>query len=47
VDQNSQTIGERAARLALALIESKTPMKPKTILVEPKLVVRQSTMLLR
>lgn len=43
VDQGSQAIGERAARLALALIESKTPMKPKSILVEPKLVVRQST----
>lgn len=43
VDQGSAAIGERAARLALSLIESKVPMKPKTITIEPKLVVRQST----
>jgi LacI family transcriptional regulator len=44
VDQNSIAIGERAARLALTLIESKTPLKPRSILLEAKLVVRQSSM---
>ena len=43
-DQNSVAIGERAGRLALGLIESKIPQKPKTILLEPRLVVRQSSM---
>ena len=49
VDQNSIAIGERAAKLALGMIESKgmeskTAVKPKTVLLEPKLVVRQSSM---
>jgi len=43
VDQASATIGERAAKLALSLVESKAPVKPKTILLEPTLVVRAST----
>jgi LacI family transcriptional regulator len=49
VDQNSVAIGERAAKMALGLIESrgiepKTAIKPKTVLLEPRLVVRQSSM---
>jgi LacI family transcriptional regulator len=44
IDQNSVAIGERAGRLALGLMESKVPVKPKTILLEPRLVVRQSSM---
>jgi LacI family transcriptional regulator len=43
IDQNSVAIGERAAKLALGLIELRTPQKPKSILLEPRLVVRQST----
>lgn len=43
VDQNSVGIGERAAKLALTMIEAKTPQSPKTVLLEPKLVVRQSS----
>jgi LacI family transcriptional regulator, galactose operon repressor len=43
IDQDSASIGERAAKLALSLVESKAPVKPKTILLEPKLVVRAST----
>jgi LacI family transcriptional regulator len=43
VDQDSETIGERAANLALGLLESKLPARPQTILVEPKLVIRAST----
>jgi len=43
IDQDCEAIGERAAKLALNLLESKTPPKPKTILFEPRLVVRHST----
>ena len=43
VDQQSDAIGDRTARLALALLESGAA-KPETVLLEPKLVVRASTM---
>jgi LacI family transcriptional regulator len=43
IDQDCEAIGERAARLALNLLESKTPPQPETILLEPRLVVRDST----
>ena len=43
VDQASATIGEQAAKLALSLVESKAPVKPETILLDPTLVVRAST----
>jgi LacI family transcriptional regulator len=43
VDQNSEGIGEQAAGLALSLVESKVPVRPKTILLEPKLVIRDSS----
>jgi len=43
IDQHSAGIGERAAKLALSLIESKTASRPKSIILEPKLVVRAST----
>lgn len=43
VDQQSETMGERAAKLALSLVESKTPLRPKSVLLEPKLVARQSS----
>jgi LacI family transcriptional regulator len=43
VDQDSASIGEKAALLALELIEAKTPPKPKSILLEPKLIVRASS----
>jgi len=44
VDQQSDAIGERTARMALALLESGAPSRPKTVLLEPKLVVRASTL---
>jgi LacI family transcriptional regulator len=44
VDQQSDAIGDRTARLALALLESGAQAKAKTVLLEPKLVVRASTM---
>ena len=44
IDQQSAVIGERAARMALALLESGPAARPTTVLLEPKLVVRASTM---
>jgi LacI family transcriptional regulator len=44
VDQDSSGIGERAAKLALALIEAKgRAVRPKTILLKPRVVAREST----
>ena len=43
IDQDCEVMGEHAAKLALSLLESKTPPQPKTILVEPRLVMRDST----
>ena len=42
IDQSTTELGEAAAQLALALIARKGE-KPKTILMTPRLVVRQST----
>ena len=42
IDHSTQTMGERAAELALALTASPTT-PPQTILLEPHLVVRQSS----
>jgi LacI family transcriptional regulator len=43
VDQRSSTIGRRAAKLALSLIESRNPPKPRSILVDVEVVARAST----
>jgi LacI family transcriptional regulator len=44
IDQESQAIGERAANLALGLVAGKHGLhKPKSILMNPKLIVREST----
>ena len=43
VDQQSDTIGERTARLAMALLESGASTRARTVLLEPQLVVRAST----
>ncbi len=43
IDQQSTAIGERAGKLVLSLIEAKSPPPPKCIMLEPKLVVREST----
>jgi LacI family transcriptional regulator len=43
IDQQSREIGERAARLAFKLIESKTQPVPSTILLAPQLIVRESS----
>jgi LacI family transcriptional regulator len=43
IDQDCEAIGERAAKLALKLLDSKALPRPKTILLKPRLVVRDST----
>jgi LacI family transcriptional regulator len=43
VDQNSESIGEQAAALALEIAKTKSSLRPRTILLAPSLVVRQST----
>lgn len=43
IDQQTDQIGERAARLTISLMESKTPPRNKTIIIQPRLVIRAST----
>ena len=43
VDQNSRSIGEQTAQVALAAIEGKNGEPPRTILVPPRVVVRASS----
>jgi LacI family transcriptional regulator len=43
IDQQTEQIGERAGKLTLSLLESKTRPKHKTFILEPQLVVRAST----
>ena len=43
IDQNTDQIGERAARLTLSLLESKSRPRPKTVIIETQLVIRAST----
>jgi LacI family transcriptional regulator len=44
VDQQSHAIGEQTGKLVLNLIESKRAVRPKEVLLEPKLIIRESTM---
>lgn len=43
VDQDSSAIGRIAAEMALTLVSAKAPLRPRTELVTPKLVVRASS----
>ncbi len=43
VDQQSRAIGERAGKLVLTLIESKVQPPPKSIMLQPSIVPREST----
>jgi len=43
IDQQTDTIGERAARLTLSLLESKAQPRSRSIILQPELVVRAST----
>ncbi len=43
VDQANTAIGEQAAKLVLKVIESKTKTAPKSILLDPALIIRESS----
>ena len=43
VDQQSTAIGERAGKLLLSVLEAKAAPQPKSIMLEPRLVQREST----
>jgi LacI family transcriptional regulator len=43
IDQQSRRIGEEAARIALAILNSKTPLKPESVVLQPELIIRAST----
>jgi len=43
VDQCSEMIGQRAALLAMSLIEAKSSTSPKTVFLNPTVVAREST----
>ena len=43
VDQGTSEIGKRAANLLLERIGSKRKLRPQKVLIEPRLVIRQST----
>ncbi len=43
IDQQSTAIGVRAGQMAVDLVESEKGSRPKTILLEPKLIQRDST----
>jgi LacI family transcriptional regulator len=44
IDQNSRRIGEEAARITLAILEAKTPPPAESVVLQPTLVVRASTL---
>lgn len=44
VDQNTQQIGERTARILLATLESKNRPQPMSVILEPSLVPRASSL---
>jgi LacI family transcriptional regulator len=43
IDQDSEGLGARAAELALALVQSKGALRPKQIVLQPRLVARESS----
>lgn len=43
IDQHSRKIGKEAARIALGILNAKTPPAPETVVLKPELVVRRST----
>lgn len=43
INQHSRRIGQEAARITLGILNSKIPPKPETVVLQPELIVRQST----
>jgi LacI family transcriptional regulator len=44
INQDSRRIGQEAARIALRNLNSKTPLKPESVVLQPELIARQSTL---
>lgn len=44
VDQNNCQTGEQTAKILLSILDSKVPMQPKSIILEPSLVARASSL---
>jgi LacI family transcriptional regulator len=44
VDQQSRAIGQRAGKLVLSLVEAKSAPQPKSVTLQPSIVLRQSTL---
>lgn len=47
IDQHRRRMGEEAARIALRILNSKTPPKPETLVLQPELIARESTLKLQ
>lgn len=45
IDQHSRKIGEEAARITLAILNSKEPPPPEVVVLQPDLIVRESTIM--
>ena len=43
IDQQTELIGDLTARLTLSLIESRKQMKAKSFIIQPRLIIREST----
>jgi LacI family transcriptional regulator len=43
VDQHASEIGERTARMITALLDKKPPSRPRTVVLEPSMVARESS----
>jgi LacI family transcriptional regulator len=43
IDQHTEQIGERAAHLTLSLLESRTRLRNKEVIIQPRLVIRASS----
>ena len=43
INQHSRQIGEEAARIVLRILNSKVPPKPESLVLQPELIVREST----
>jgi LacI family transcriptional regulator len=44
IDQDTGLLGSSSAELALSLVQSKTSLHPKQIVIQPKLIARQSSL---
>jgi len=44
IDQHHNSIGRRSAKLVLRAIAADEPLKPKTVLLTPELIIRESTL---